>query len=229
MRIRNKMMKKNANIRFFYGIILFIFLSSAILPGAPKEYAKNTTKNQTLSFYAGGGYKSFMPAADTFKALYDSSGTPVFTAGMKYDLNDDFFIALEASYIFATGERVWVGSDGTAIKTGIAEDLSIIPLTATLGFYFLELEDVRVYIGAGGGFYLVRINCEVDSYDRNESGFGFFGTLGADFNLSETIYLTIEGRYDSITGIIGGSGVPALFGEDNLGGLSGMMKIGFKI
>jgi outer membrane protein W len=222
-------MKKHTNIQFFYGMILFIFLNSVILSGAPKEYTKNTTQSQTLSFFAGGGYKSFMPAADTFKALYDSSGTPVFTAGMKFDLNDGFFIGLEASYISASGERVWVGSDGTAIKTGIAEDLSIIPLMATLGFYFLEFKDVRVYMGAGGGFYLVKINCEVDSYDRNESGFGFFGTLGADFNLSETIYLTIEGRYDSVTGIIGGSGVPALFGEDNLGGLSGMMKIGFRI
>jgi len=228
MRIRNEM-KKHTNIRFFCGIIIFILLGSVILSGAPKEYTKGATQSQTLSFFVGGGYKSFMPAADTFKALYDSSGAPVFTAGMKFDLDSGFFLGVEASYISKSGERVWVASDGTAIKTGIAEDLSIIPLTATLGFYFVQFGDVRVYAGAGGGFYLVKIDCEVDSYDRNESGFGFFGALGADFNLSEAIYLTIEGRYDSVTGLIGGSGVPALFGEDDLGGLSGMMKIGFRI
>jgi opacity protein-like surface antigen len=228
MRIRNKM-KKHANIRFFSGIILFILFGSMILSGAPKEYTTDSSQNQAFSFFVGGGYKSFMPAADTFKTLYDSSGAPVFSAGMKYDLDGSFFLGVEAGYISKSGERVWVASDGTVIKTGIAEDLNIIPLTATLGYYFVRYGDVRVYAGAGGGLYLVKINCEVDIYDRSESGFGFFGALGAEFNLSEAIYLTIEGRYDSVTGLIGDSGVPALFGENDLGGLSGMMKIGFKI
>ena len=228
MRIRNKM-KKHAKIRHFYGIIFFILLGSVILSGAPKEYTKNATQSQTISFFAGGGYKSFMPAADTFKTLYDSSGAPVFTAGIKLDLDSGFFLGVEASYISKSGERVWVDSNGTVIKTGITEDLGIIPLSATFGFYFVQFEDVRVYVGAGGGFYLVKIDCEVNSFDRSESGFGFLGVLGVDINLSETIYLTIEGRYDSVMGLIGGRGVPALFGEDDLGGLSGMMKIGFKI
>lgn len=228
MRMRNKM-KKHINIRLFCGIICMILVYAAILSGEPKEYSKNTTQSQSLSFFIGGGYKSFMLAADTFETLYDSTGTPIFTAGMKFDVESGFFLGAEAGYVSVSGERVWVGSDGTAIKTGIAENLNIIPLTAILGFYFVQSEDVRVYAGVGGGLYLVKIDCEVDDYDRNESGFGFFGAMGADFNLSEQIYLNIEGRYESVSGLIGDSGVPALFEEDDLGGISGMLKIGFRI
>lgn len=220
-------MKNQMKLQVIVTLFCMILTITSVLPAAPKQNTPNSKEG--LSLFIGGGYKDFMLASDTFDTLYDSSGKPVFAAGLKYDIEGGFFFGVEAGYISASGERVWVSTDGTTIKTGITEDLTIIPLTAILGFNFIQTDDLSVYIGAGGGLYLVNTDCEVDTYDRNESGFGFFGAVGADFNLSESIYLNIEGRYDSLTGIIGDSGVPALFEEDNLGGITGLLRIGFRL
>lgn len=220
-------MKNKMKLQVIVILFCIILTVTTVSPAAPKMNSAKSTDG--LSLFIGGGYKDFMLASDTFNTLYDSSGEPVFVAGLKYDIEGDFFFGVEAGYISASGERVWVSTDGTTIKTGIAEDLTIIPLTAILGFNFIQTDDVCIYLGAGGGLYLVNTDCEVDTYDRNESGFGFFGALGADFNLSEKIFLNIEGRYDSLTGVIGDSGVPALFEEDNLGGITGLVRIGFRL
>lgn len=219
-------MKKNIKFTLSLAVIFSTFFLVSIIEAAPKI---NNRNRQDFSFFVGGGYKNFFPAKDTFTALYESADSLIFDAGMKLDLEGSFFISAEAYFLSKTGERVWVSAEGTAIKTGISEDLTLIPISATLGYYLLENEGFQVYLGIGAGFYLVQIDCEVDSYDRNESGTGFFGTLGADFDLSDTLYLAIEAKYEMVSGLIGDTGVPAIFEEDDLGGIMILIKIGFKI
>ena len=219
-------MKKNIRSILCLMIVISTLFFVPILSGSPKLNNKN---EQSFSFFIGGGYKNFLPAQDTFNALYDSSNGLIIDAGMKLDLDGDFYINAEVYFISKAGERVWVSSEGITIKTGISEDLTLVPLTATLGFYLMKSNDVQVYIGAGAGFYLIQIDCEVDTYDRNESGTGFFGTLGADYFLSDSIYLNIEAKYEIVKGLIGDTGVPAIFEEDDLGGIIIMGKIGFRI
>jgi outer membrane protein W len=219
-------MKKNIRSAICLMIVISIFFFVPTIAGAPKVNNKN---EQSFSIFMGGGYKNFLQAQDTFNALYDSSNGIVMDAGMKLDIERDFYVSAEVYLISKTGERVWVSSEGTAIKTGISEDLTLIPLTATLGYYLMKSKDVQVYLGVGAGFYLVQIDCAIDDYDRNESGTGFFGTIGADFFLSDSIYLTIEAKYESVTGLIGYTGVPAIFEEDDLGGILILGKIGFRI
>lgn len=220
-------MKKNTISKIITCIVVSLLLLT--VQGVSAEPKTGSVRNNNFSFFVGGGYKNFLNAQNTFDTLYDSAGSVLFDAGMKLDLKGGFFVSAEAYLIMMSGERVWVSSDGTYVKTGITEDLNLIPISATLGYYLYKSDDLKVYLGAGAGFYLVQIDCEIDDYDRNESGSGIFGVLGADYLLSDAIYIGLEAKYESVTGLIGDSGVPAVFEEDDLGGIIVLIKLGFNL
>lgn len=210
-------------------ILLAVFIISLLLPSnIEAQYRRqNSGEKGEFVIFAEGGYKYFMGAEDTFNALYESSGGLLLGGGIKYTLPSGLYFAGELQFSSFSGEKVWVSSTGTVIKTGTSEDMTLMPLLVSIGYYFTLEGSVRPYAGLGGGFYILSTTTEGADESNDENGFGFFALFGIDFPLSDTFKIGIEGRYEMVPDIIGAAGVPAVFEENDLGGISGLVKIQF--
>jgi opacity protein-like surface antigen len=71
-------------------------------------------------------------------------------------------------------------------------DLTIVPITLGLKGA-LPLGNIEPYAMAGVGAYYAK--AEGEGFSENDTTFGFFLGLGANFNLTTNIFLGVEGKY----------------------------------
>jgi len=223
---------KRINNTFFIIAVGLLFVSLSFTAYAQEERAAGTEKGQ-FSLFVEAGYKSFFGVDQTFNALYDSSASIGFGMGAKYKFPFGLFFMADINYHPFSGERVWVSSNGTVLKTGIQEDLVVLPLFVTIGYMPAMKGDMKVYFGIGGSYYMVSTSSPDDaSLGSDENGTGYHGLLGVEFPLGKNMTLSVEGKYEIVTGIIGGSGqvgVARVFEEDDLGGFSLFVKVGLAL
>ena len=80
-------------------------------------------------------------------------------------------------------------------------EIRAIPLTLTAKGV-LPLKNVDLFAAAGVGLYFVMAEADVtmfavgnDSFDDDDTVFGFHGVIGANFNITQNIFIGLEGKY----------------------------------
>ena len=144
--------------------------------------------------------------------------------------------ALEAGLGYFSTEATFADSNVTLGSFTEKDELSAIPLTVNAKG-ILPLGWGELYGGVGLGAYFVDFDASLNSetlgsatLSDNDTIFGFQVLAGLLFNISETIYLGIEGQYIG-TGDAEASGV--VFGESitlegNLNGYTVSGVLGFR-
>lgn len=226
------MKRKRLNNTFFIIVVGLLFVLMSLTAYAQEERAAASEKGR-FSLFVQAGYKSFTGMDQTFNALYDSSASIGFGMGAKYKFPFGLFFMADMNYHPFSGERVWVSGNGTVVKTGIQEDLTVLPLFFTIGYMPAMKGDMKIYFGIGGSYYMVSTSSPDDAtLGSDENGTGYHGLLGVEFPLGKNMVLSVEGKYEIVTGIIGGPGqvgVARVFEEDDLGGFSLFVKVGFAL
>lgn len=179
-------------------------------------------------FTLDGGWHDLTNSANSAKAVFDGvSGGPTGGAALQYGLGESFFIRAGARYFQRNGERVFVASPGAEVfELGHPLKVRIIPAYGLIGFRFLQGGSLRPYVGIGGG---------VTSYDEESEVAGeiFSSTatkpsgqavLGLDYGRG-TVRFGGEVMYALVPDTIGFDGVSRLYGEDDIGGLTAVVRI----
>ncbi len=173
-----------------------------------------------------GGYLG-LSAADSAKALFDSSGGFVFGGELRVRLKRSWFAGAGVRTFNREGERVFVDA-GTVFKLGHPLKLRLRPIYGFVGFRYRPEAAIVPYIAVGGG---------VTSY-REESVIGgqtdvataskgtWHVALGADYALG-AVSVGAEARYTSVPDAIGLAGVSRAFGEKDLGGFTVVGRLSF--
>src|SRR5512143_3537226 len=86
------------------GAVTFTLVLLAIAPAGA----------QGLAVFGTGGYFS-MSAADSAKAVFDSSGGPTFGGGLSYGIGKHFYVEGAVREFSKEGERVFVKSAGDPV------------------------------------------------------------------------------------------------------------------
>jgi hypothetical protein len=171
-----------------------------------------------------------LTAQDSFEAVLDKSGGPIFGGGAQVLLPWGIYVEVGAWRFSRSGERVFVATDGTIFNLGIPVDIKITPIALTAGLRFETItrrRNVVPFAGVGYGRYRYQETSEFADASENvdESFPGFHVSGGVEYLAMRWLGIGGEVSWSSVADAIGQSGVSAHYGEDNLGGTSIRLKV----
>ena len=190
--------------------------------------ARGASAGETFLTFEGGWY-DMTNASDSAKAIFESSGGPVFGFAGEYGLTESFFIRAGARWFQKDGERVSVESPGGEVfRLGHPVTVRIIPAYAMLSYRFLVGAKLRPYVGVGGGIASYNEESDVagEIIESSATKAMGIGVAGADYGRG-TFRFGLEAGYSLVPNAIGESGVSAVYGEDDVGGFQAVGRISF--
>jgi hypothetical protein len=169
------------------------------------------------------GY-SRIAAAQTFNALFGSSGGAVVGAGGELRFGR-LFLDASIDRLKKTGHRVFVADDGTVFQLGTSDVVTLTPIAVTAGWRF-EHEHVSAYFGGGISRVLYRESSEFAdaSEDVNISLTGYQALGGIEVR-NGWVATAFELVYSRVPETGSFSGAAAAFHEANVGGIAGRVKV----
>lgn len=86
----------------------------------------------------------------------------------KYNVTDDFSVGLRSEFIIFSNEGFWDDEVPNPHWKNLDADGSVFSLALTMDKYFTD-NNVRPFIGLGGGYYLVQVKGKNNFLDLNEN------------------------------------------------------------
>jgi hypothetical protein len=176
-----------------------------------------------LFAFGQGAYMQFA-ARNSFAAVLDHSGGAFFGGGAELRFWSRVFVNGSVEYFSKRGQRVFV-IDGDVFRLGTPETITIMPITVTAGWRF-EHEHITPYLGAGSGRTTYKETSNgADPGENVDSRFTSYHALGGVEIRDQWIATAFEVVYTRVPDGLGRGGASAAFGESNLGGVSGRIKV----
>jgi len=182
----------------------------------------------SLAFEAG--YQGLNGASDSAKAVFDgSTGGTTLGGSARVSLGRLFFVGAGARFFSKDGQRVYVADASSPVfSLGHPLQLKLRPIYGFVGVRLMPEARVVPYLAVGGGSTSYKETSTVGGVtdEVSQSKGTFLVMAGADWRLG-SFSLGVEGRYTSISNVIGLAGVSKVYGESNLGGISIAGRLGF--
>jgi len=182
-----------------------------------------------VSLTLDGGWHELSNASSSAKAVFDASGGPTFGFAGQYGLGESFFIRVGARFFQRDGERVFVAAPGSPVfRLGHPLTVRIIPAYGLFGFRFLQGASLRPYIGVGGGATSYNEEGDVAGEILTSTANKASGHAVAGLDFGRGMFrFGGEVMYSVAPNAIGFGGVSQIYGEDDIGGLSAVVRISF--
>ncbi len=174
--------------------------------------------------YGSLAYEWFV-ASKSFDAVLGQKGG-VFYGGGGQAIFGHLFVDVGFEHFRKTGQRVIV-LDGDVFPLGIADTITMEPLTVSGGYRFRPTGKSVAY--AGGGYTSLRFKESAEfaepgeNTDERFNGFVVLG--GVEYAVHKWVFVSGEARYTGVPNAVGAPGVAAEFNESNLGGFSLALKV----
>jgi hypothetical protein len=182
-----------------------------------------------VSLTLDGGWHDLTNSSRSAKAVFGSSGGPTGGLAAQLGLGESFFIRAGGRFFQREGERVFVEAPGTPVF-GLGHPLRvrIIPAYGLVGFRFLQGGSLRPYVGVGGGATWYDEESEVAGEFFTSTATKAAGHLvaGLDFGRG-AVRFGGEVMYSTVPNTIGLAGVSQVYGDDDIGGLTAVVRVSF--
>ena len=183
-----------------------------------------------ISLTVDGGWHDLTNSSQSAKAVFDgASGGPTLGGALQYGIGESFFIRAGARFFQRDGERVFVAGPGQPVfRLGHPLTLRLIPAYGLVGFRFLQGGKLRPYVGVGGGVTVYDEESDVagEIFKSTATKPGGYGVAGLDFGRG-AIRFGGEVMYSMVPKVIGFGGVSEVYGEDDIGGLTAVVRLSF--
>ena len=207
--------------------VLGVLCGSCLLACAASVRAQDTPAVSLRVF--GEATAQRFSASRSFDASFGQNVQPFFGGGLQATFHDRVFVEVGASKFSKTGDQVFVNG-GQVFHLGIPMTVTVTPLEIAGGYRFhpRQLAWLVPYAGVGvGSFSYKQASAFADpseNIDVRKSG--FLASAGAEFRLHRWVGLAVDAEYTHIPGILGSSpSVSQAFGENDLGGIAGRIRI----
>ena len=182
------------------------------------------------------GFQSFT-ASESFEAVLDTSGGPVYGGGAGLLLGRNLFVDVVVSRFSADGTRVFVTEGGELFDLGIPTQVTVTPIDVSVGWRFSGAPrpgptgrpGFRAVPFAGGGFGFQRYEETselADASDDVSETHGSYHVLGGvELPVSRRLGVTADALYRWVPDAIGEAGVSAVHDETDLGGAQVRFRI----
>lgn len=183
-----------------------------------------------LSVGFDAGWSDLTAAKQSARAVFGTTGGATFGGALRKPLGSDFFVELGARVFRKDGERAFV-ADRTSPVFGLGHPLEVrlIPVQATFGYRLGRVAGLDAWVGVGGGALLYEETSTVAGVAEPKlsrtRGMGHVA-LGADRWFGRArIGLAVS--YAIAPGTLGAGGVSQVYEEEDAGGLTALVRIGF--
>jgi len=196
-----------------------IVLAAAVLAAASMAQADGS------GLELRGGYFDMTNASRSAQALFGQRGGPLVGVALRVGLGENNFVRIGASFVRQTGERV-IADGEDVFPLGHPLEVQILPAYLDLARQFLRDSALRPYVGFGVGAVLFREESEVagETLSDERAKLSTRILLGATWGRG-TWRLGAELAYSRAPDAIGLGGVSKVYGENDLGGLSGVATL----
>lgn len=176
-------------------------------------------------FLIGAEAGIFEPSgfADSYDAVYGDSLAPL-GARFEWNLHPRFALSLSTTFVSSTGELVAILPGEPPQPTGIESKIELNPWHLTAAWRIHPDGPWSGYVGIGPTFLRYSEKNEFDDLAEDKVGAHLSVGLRRSFG---RFVIGAEALYSSVTGIIGDAGAAAAFGEDDLGGITGTVLLGY--
>ena len=167
-----------------------------------------------------------LAAQQTFEAVFGQSRESFWGGGVQVALRNGIYVEISASRFRKTGQRAFV-FNGQTFPLGIPLTATITPLELTGGYRFRLWPMVIPYAGIGISRYgYVETSDLADAADNVDTAhLGYLVVGGAEFRVHRWVGVGVDVQYTRVTGILGGGGISAELGENDLGGTALRLKV----
>ena len=178
----------------------------------------------SLRPFVVGTVESFT-AIDSFNAEFGRTYQPFLGGGLQV-VQGSYFLELTASQMNQTGQRAFI-NNGQSFRLGIPLTAKILALEATAGYRYRLSSRVMPYGAAGIGLYRYQQSSDFDEAGDNVDArhTGFIVNGGAEFRVARWVGVAADVQYTHVPGILGSGGVSRQANENDLGGISGRLKV----
>ena len=195
-------------------------------PAAASPTSKPVGRKSTFGFrgFASFNYTAFT-ASQTFEAVLGSSKALMYGGGAQVLLPAHLFAQVEAEWFQETGQRVFV-FEGQAYPLGIEDKVTLTPIAVSGGYRFATGGRITPYGGGGVSYNQFKEESEfaAEGEDTRTSFIGYQAFGGVEVRLHPWVSVAGEVRYASVPDALK-AGAAAEFGENNLGGISGRVRV----
>jgi hypothetical protein len=175
-----------------------------------------------------GGWH-LLTASKSAKAIFGDSGGPTAGFAGQFGLGESFFVRAGARFFQREGERAFVsGPDAAPFRLGHPLTLRIIPAYGLVGFRFLQGGSVRPYLGVGGGVTSYKEESDVagEIFTSSATKASGHAVAGLDYGRG-AFRFGGEVMYSTAPNAIGIGGVSQVYGEDDIGGITAVVRLSF--
>lgn len=183
-------------------------------------------------FSVEAGWYDMTGARNSAKAIFDGkSGGITGGASARMGIGEGgLYVGLGARYFQKNGERVFVDPETKEVfPLGHPLKVRIIPVYGFVGYRFSRDSSLRPYVAGGIGLTSYRESSEVGGVSESSSKTKPSGHAigGLEIGRSSSLRFGVEAMYTLAPKTIGEGGVSAVYGEDDVGGLSLVGKVVF--
>ncbi|MBK5298635.1 MAG: porin family protein [Vicinamibacteria bacterium] len=174
--------------------------------------------------YGEGAYQWFT-AADSFKAILDTSGGLFYGGGAQVHFGP-IYVDVGVSRFEKTGERAFV-FEGDVFRLGIPDRITMTPVVVTAGYRFPIRDRIVPYVGGGVGSLKFEERSDFADPGENvsERFTSYHAVAGVEYAATRWLFVAGEVRYAAVPDALGAPGIAADFDESNLGGVSVAVKV----
>ncbi len=167
-----------------------------------------------------------LASSDTFKAVADTNRAPSLGGGIQATgLWRSLFVDVGVARQSLEGTRVFV-FESVVYPLDIPLEATFTPVDLAAGWRF-HLRRFTPYVGGGVSLVAYKESSPFAQAgdDVSERGTGALLLAGVDVPVWRFLALGGELRYRAVSGVLGESGVSAVFGDDKLGGIQYAIRL----
>jgi opacity protein-like surface antigen len=174
--------------------------------------------------YGEAAYTWFT-AADSFKAIFDTSGGFFYGGGAQVYFGP-IYVDVGVSRFEKTGERAFV-FEGDVFQVGIPDRITMTPFVVTAGYRFPAAARSVPYLGGGVGSLKFEETSDFADPGENvsDSFTSYHAVGGVEYAATRWLFVSGEVGYAWVPDALGAPGIAADFDESDLGGFSVAVKV----